>query len=320
MPALQPRPYDYPVGSTARRPLWTQLPDDVRAGIERRCGATVRTARSAGSGFTAGFASTLVLDDGSSVFVKAATRTGDPFADHAIEGYRAEVPWLRALPPEVPAPRLRWAAQVSDWYALCLDAVPGRAPHRPWDRAELERALDAQEQAAGALTPAPDEPPSRRLVDDLADEPLCWSRLSDEPLLRQHAAQAAELAVDGVTATGGDTLLHADLRDDNVILDGDDVWICDWNWPVRGAAWFDTVTLLVSAAGDGLDTDAILARRSLTRAVAPTSVDGVLALLAGFWLDRSRHDRPASSPWIRRHQRWHGLTTWDWLCRRRGWR
>ena len=47
--------------------------------------------------------------------------------------------------------------------------------------------------------------------------------------------------------TAGDTLVHTDIRDDNLILgDADQVWICDWNWPVAGAAWLDTVFLLLA--------------------------------------------------------------------------
>ena len=58
-------------------------------------------------------------------------------------------------------------------------------------------------------------------------------------------------AVDSVR---GDTLVHSDLRDDNVILaDTGEVWVCDWNWPTRGPIWVDTLTVAISMVGDGLD-------------------------------------------------------------------
>ena len=40
---------------------------------------------------------------------------------------------------------------------------------------------------------------------------------------------------------GGDTLTHTDIRSDNVLIDPDGrALICDWNWPVRAASWFDS--------------------------------------------------------------------------------
>jgi hypothetical protein len=81
-----------PVRATARRPVWTELPAGVRDLVEGRLGAGVVSAHSTGTGFTPGFASRLVLDDGRSVFVKAASSAYDrahgwPLSD----AYRDEV-------------------------------------------------------------------------------------------------------------------------------------------------------------------------------------------------------------------------------------
>jgi hypothetical protein len=86
-----------------------------------------------------------------------------------------------------------------------------------------------------------------------------------------------------------------------------------------GAPWVDTVMLLVSVHGDGLDADEILSRRRLTREVDPEDVDRLLALLAGFFLEQADQPVPNSSPWLRAHQRWYADATWSWLVRRRGW-
>src|SRR5690349_12517356 len=94
-----------PHGATARRPAWTELPLAVRDGIQERLGARVVAAHSQGAGFTDGFASRLELDDGSRAFVKAIDEARNPMV---FAGYRQEVQVVRALPPGVPAPRLRW--------------------------------------------------------------------------------------------------------------------------------------------------------------------------------------------------------------------
>ena len=60
--------------------------------------------------------------------------------------------------------------------------------------------------------------------------------------------------------------MHTDARDDNFRITRDGrACSCDWNAPVVGAAWIDTVCLLMTASGDGLDADALLAERPLTR-------------------------------------------------------
>ena len=98
-------PYPAPHGKTARRLEWAFLPPNLRAWIERKCGSPVVSAISQTSGFTPGFASVLVCEDGSRHFVKAASvRAQRMFAD----SYREEARKLAALPVGVPAPRLLW--------------------------------------------------------------------------------------------------------------------------------------------------------------------------------------------------------------------
>jgi hypothetical protein len=113
--------------------------------------------------------------------------------------------------------------------------------------------------------------------------------------------------------------VHTDARDDNFLLTGGSAYLCDWNWPVMGAAWIDTVCLLMTAAGDGLDADAVLAERALTRKVDPEDVDSLLALLCGYFLERRDEPVPHSSPYLRVHQDWCAEASWAWLARRRGW-
>ena len=100
---------------------------------------------------------------------------------------------------------------------------------------------------------------------------------------------------------GGDTLVHTDVRDDNILVrpDGTAV-LCDWNFPCVGADWIDTLMLLVGPRGDGLDVEAVLSSRRLTRDVPAESIDIVLALVTGYFLRqarraRSRRPRPTSA-------------------------
>jgi aminoglycoside phosphotransferase (APT) family kinase protein len=288
----------------------------VRSAIEQRCGSAVVEAISQGGGFTPGFASVLVCEDGSRHFVKAAsTRAQRIFA----ESYREEARKLRALPGTVPAPRLLWLDD-GDWIVLEVEYVEARAPRRPWRVDELDLSLDAAEIVADELTPVPDGLDLDPVSVELADWPRMWDEVPDREV-RPHADEAAALAATFAEVTGGETLVHTDLRDDNVLLTDDGrALFCDWNWPVVGAPWLDSLILLISPRGDGIDVERILGERRLLRNVPADHIDRMLALLAGYLLSRGAEPVPPTSPHLRDAQRWQGEAVWDWLCERRSWR
>lgn len=317
-------PTTIPHGRTARRLEWPHLPPHVRRTIERRIGTPVAEALSQGAGFTPGFASVLVGEDGSRHFVKAAsTRAQRMFAD----AYREEARKLAALPAEAPAPRLLWLIDAEDWVVLEIEHVAARAPERPWRQDDLSACLAMTEQMAAALTPTPDDLGDGSFVADFADWPAYWEQVRVEaerwpelPGLAAHLDEAAALASRFAEVCDGDTLVHTDIRDDNLLLTDDGrVLLCDWNWPVRGAAWLDTLFLMIGPRGDGLDVDAALAAHPLTRDVPADDVDAVLALVTGYFLRCSTQPVPPTSPHIRDAQRWQGVVCWRWLAERRGW-
>lgn len=53
----------------------------------------------------------------------------------------------------------------------------------------------------------------------------------------------------------GDALRHTDFNPLNVLLGLDRVWIIDWAWPTRGAAFIDAACLLIRAMAAGHDAD-----------------------------------------------------------------
>lgn len=312
---MTPAPAQIPHGRTARRLEWPHLPPLVRAVIEHRCGSPVVEAVSQGGGFTPGFASVLVCADGTRHFVKAASTVAQgAFAD----SYREEARKLEALPETIPAPRLLWLED-GDWVVLGLEHVAAHAPARPWRTDELDLCLDALEVVAEQLTPVPDGLELEQGVAEFADWPGLWDSVPDRAT-RPHAVEAAALAATYADAVGGTTLVHTDIRDDNVLLTRDGrALFCDWNWPVVGADWLDSLILLISPRGDGLDVDRVIAERGLLRDVPRDDVDRVLALLAGYLLSRGAEPAPATSPHLRDAQRWQGEAVWSWLCERRGW-
>ncbi len=314
-----------PVRATARRPRWEDLPVAARAHIEAAAGSPVVDAWSAGTGFTPGFASRLRLADGRQIFVKAASSGGDGRHGWALsDAYREEARKLRALGPRFGAPALLWSRELDSdgerWVILGLEYVNGRPPRRPWRPAELRLVLDK----IAELAPAMAEPPAELDLAPVHDEIVVdfGNRLGR---VRELAGTSAwldtveKLCADSATLLIGGSLVHLDLRDDNVLVTDDGaVWFVDWNFPALGAPWIDLVCILLSARGDGHDVAAILRSHPLTRDVEPHAVDSLLALLWSYWGIARTEPVPESSPHLRDHQAWYAEVTQDWLLERLG--
>ena len=313
---LTPGTYPAPPDRTARRLEWSFLPTNVRAYVERRCGSPVAEAISQTSGFTPGFASVLVCEDGSRHFVKAASvKAQRLFAD----SYREEARKLSALPASVPAPPLRWLLD-DDWVVLGIEHVAARAPRRPWRQGDLDASLDALEVVADVLTPAPRDLDLDDFVDEFRGFLDGWAHVRETRPGLPHLEEASALAHRYAEVCRGDTVVHTDVRADNLLIDdAGKVWICDWNWPVLGAAWLDSIFTLIGPRGDGLDVDRVISERRLLADVPAESLDIVLALLVGYFLSACDQPVPPTSPHLRDHQRWQGEVCWAWLAERRGW-
>jgi hypothetical protein len=302
-----------PHGRTAQRLTWKFLPPPVRARVEEWLGGSVVDAVSQDGGFTPGFASVLTAENGERLFVKAASAQAQR---EIAGGYRVEAEKRRLLGDAVPAPALRWQHD-EDWVVLGFEAVDGRPPRRPWRADELTRALDLAADIAGATRRLPD---GLDLVPLWEDVPALLTGWDDVPDSWPHRAPAAELARSLPQVQGADRFVHADLRDDNVLLCADGRTLaCDWNWPALGPVWLDLVDLLVAAHGDGHDADGLLAGHDLTRDVAPDEVDAWLAAFCGYMLSSRAKPVPPSSPYLRQHASWYAEAAWSWLAARRGW-
>ena len=314
-------PLSVPFGATAARPTWDALPSEVRARIEGRAGSPVLQAISQGSGFTSGFASRLLLADGTRLFVKAASFELSPVAHPS---YVHEAAVVAALLDAVPAPRVRWVEHVGTWVVLGIDDVEAASPQRPWIAGELDLVLAALTELAEALTPVPT---SLGIITDLSDyddEMSFWRKRSagDEgaaarglpPEWSARVDELAALEAEWVVLCSGDTAAHFDLRDDNVLITADgDVLVCDWNWLTRGACWLDLAALLVSAHGDGYDADALWRSHPLSAGVPDRALDSFLVALSGLFVEYAAHGQDERSPWLRAHQAWWRDASLSWL-------
>ncbi len=306
--------------ASGTRAQWAEIPPHVRHEIEAAIGAPVVDAVSQAGGFSPGVAARVLLDDGRRVFVKAASSTPNP---DTPEIHRREARVAAALPDTVPAPRLRHVHDDGEWIAMVFDDVDGTPPPLPWRDADLARVLAAMDDMAHALTPAPIalEPAGEWLQRIFGG----WEAFTrDDTALadgwRPRLEALAALESCWVEAVEGDTLLHLDVRADNVLLTGDRVFVVDWPWAAVGAAWADLVAMLPSVAMQGGgDPEDIFRAHPTCRGADGDRVDAYLAALAGFLMWHSRQAPPPGLPTLRAFQAAQAEHALAWLSRRRGW-
>lgn len=294
-----------------KRPTWPELPARLREIIEERTG-TVTSWTSHDGGYSPGPALTLTTPEGR-VFVKAA----DP-VEHPVAGdlHRREAKVARVLPPGVPAPALRWSVD-EDWVVLAFDAVDGRPPRVPWVPEEVREVA--------ALVDALAEIDAPESLPDFADSMTFegWRGLAGgdasglgtyDPWTQQNLGRLAAIEATWQHAVAGETLVHQDLRGDNVLLTDQGAVVVDWPYAARGAAFSDLVGWLPSLRLEGgPEPEEMLTSTRVGREADPDAVTALIVAMAGFFVSSSLEAPPPGIPHLRAFQRAQGEVCLDWL-------
>ncbi len=219
------------------RLAWSSVPVGLRHAVEQQLGGRVVEAVTQPGGFSPGVAARLKTATGVRAFVKAVGPEPNPESPGI---HRAEARIAAALPEGTPSPRLLGFFDEDGWVVLMFEDIEGAAPVLPWEAAGLARVLDALAELAVALTPAPIDAPT--VADRFGEEFQGWRRLveaqrrGDDDLAGldawacRHLMDLAALESGWKAAAEGPTLVHADLRADNILLTGDRVVVVDWPW------------------------------------------------------------------------------------------
>jgi hypothetical protein len=306
-----------PPARGARR-KWSELPRHVVAALERALGSRIVAAVSQPGGFSPGIAARITLEGGRRAFVKAVAHEPNPSSP---DFHRREASIVAAMPDAAPVPRLLWTLDegADGWVVLALEDVNGREPSQPWRPDELQRVLAGVENLVAVLTPSPVETTSAGAA--LESGINSWHLLVADPPAalddwsRRHLERLAELERPIAESVAGDTLLHFDLRADNILLARDRVYFVDWPHASVGAAWLDCVAFAPSVAMQGGPEPEDLLRRWPAAAGADDSaVTTAVASVAGFFTYRSLLPPPPGLPTLRSFQAAQGEVARRWLA------
>jgi hypothetical protein len=164
----------------------------------------------------------------------------------------------------------------------------------PWSRDRVDRVLGAL--AGIAATPPPPDLPS---LASGRDRLVSWRLVAEDPapflslgLCSQvwlERALPSLLAAEAEATLEGDSLVHGDVRSDNMCFTGDRVVLVDWNQACRGNAMIDVASWLPSLASEG----------------GPKPVEimpnepALAALMCGYFAARAGLPPPEGAPLVR---------------------
>jgi aminoglycoside phosphotransferase (APT) family kinase protein len=267
--------------------------------------------RSVTGGYSPCFAGAVDLADGRTVFIKAVSPAQNPDSQVLL---RQEIDIVRSLPASLPAPRLLTAFEADTWVAAAFEHIDGSMPAVPWRQPDLDAAL----QALGAINSTPAPPGLRSARSALAPLTGGWERLKesggcDDPWANEHIDELIDLERASLDMVDGDTLVHNDVRSDNILIDrAGNVTFVDWAHTCAGPPWLDQLLWLPALELEGggtpeqvLDTAPITAPDEALRAVHAAST--------GYFLHRSTLPDPPGIPTVRAFQKAQGNTALRWL-------
>ena len=256
----------------------SDLDDRTRLRIERVLGRRVTAYRQVPTGYTPAGRWLVQLDDGSSAFAKQGQNL-----EHSelATWLRTESRVYESLAGDFLPRRLAFDDDGDSCLLLLEDASSWHWPP-PWGAARVDAVLGMLGRLAAAPCPDWISP-----LEEFADELGGWSRVAvdPEPFLGLELVSRAWLdrhlqellACERGVALSGDSIVHLDVRSDNLCLQGDRVLLVDWNWVRRGDARVDLAFWLPSLYAEGGPAPWEILPRS----------GGLSALLSGFFAARA---------------------------------
>ncbi len=306
------------IGSGTQKLEWHELPLDIRRRVEDFLGAPIASAETQPGGFSPGVAARVLTSRGKRAFVKAASSmTSKPSA----EANRREIKHTVALGGNPRVPRLLHAFEADSWVTLIYEIVEGKHPDLPWKEDELGFVLSEMEALSTSLTPCP-HPEIFETLQSGQDKFSGWRNFFDEKsaLTRLNDLWVEEnldalyrLERNWPQAASGASLVHTDLRADQILITKGKAVFLDWPHAKIGAPWIDFLFMFPSVVlqrGPGMNE---LVDRSPLGRLPKSELFAVAVALAGFFLWNSLQPPPPRLATLREFQRRQGNVVVRWL-------
>ena len=287
------------------------LVPSLRVRIEALTGKRVVGARTVdGRGYTPAERWIVTLEDGETAFAKTGTDVG---TSRIATWLRAEQRAYSAIDAAFMPRMLGWDDDGLQPLLLLEDLSHATWPP-PWTPSSVETVRLMLQDVASTMPP-PDAPDLEAIERDhlsgwrsvAADpRPFLGLGLVTERWLKTHLG--ALLAASDSAVLAGDSLVHFDVRSDNLCIVEDGAKLIDWNGYARGNPLFDLAAWLPSLHHEGGPPPWELLEDS----------GGLSVLIAGYLAARAGLPPIPTAPRVRGIQRDQLLTSLPWAIRELG--
>jgi Ser/Thr protein kinase RdoA (MazF antagonist) len=197
------------------------------------------------------------------------------------------------LPPDVPAPRLIWAAEVAGWLLMVFPYIEGRRADLSPGSPDLVGIMETVALLNKVLSPCP-WPAAPVVAENVAG-----LQEKAHALLSKPGGEVADrgMYVDALRALDaadltGDTLLHYDLHGGNLRVSDGTVHVIDWAFACLGAAWIEAAMLVprfIESGHTAGQAEALLADLPAWDSAPSGAVTGLAALWTLFREYKARY-------------------------------
>ena len=298
---------------------WHELPEHVRRAVEDFLGAPVVSSETQRGGFSPGAAAKVRTTGGTTAFVKSVS---SGISTTSADANRREIAHTRALQGNPRIPTLMHAFEENGWVSLIYEVVEGKHPDLPWRDDELNFVLSELVELSASLTPCPRTELFRPLAASDRDMFCGWANLASEsgatsklqdPWIESNLESLVRLEADWPRASQGSSLVHTDLRADQILIAKDRAVFLDWPHARIGAPWIDWLFMFPSVVLQGGPSMASLIRRSPLARVRSSELVPMATALAGFFVYSSVKPPPPRLVTLRSFQRRQGEVVLGWL-------
>lgn len=272
------------VTSSDQRVHSTDMDSELRSRVASLLGSQVVDAEAATGGYSGSRRWVVSLDDGSSVFVKAASSL-----DHTRVRLREEARLYQSFQRSF-TPELYAFEDDPESPVLILEDLSHAVWPPPWTTEQIEKVLDTLRQVS-AENPPEHLPSLERYRETLSG----WERILEVATKDwlDSALPALKLASEEAVLSGS-SLVHFDVRSDNVAFLGDRTVLVDWSIPAIGNPLADVVGWLPSLHVEGGPPPH-----------EPLGDEGsaLVALITGYWASKAGLAPPEGAPHVLEVQR-----------------
>jgi hypothetical protein len=321
------------------KPTWKSAPQAVKTEVERALGEKVISGRRVWGGYGPSATFRLKLESGGLAFFKGVDRAGNAIMQSAI---RREMQVYKELPGIQPwAPRLLGTITLDDWNILLLEFIYDARGTSPWTARHVRSAIEGlaglQDAFAGKSLPRWVDTAADFLFKPRSSDPAGWwtlkrdahniARLAEKAgharddaaaWLKRFVPRLMELESSISAPRGVSTLLHMDVRSDNLLFRGDgSPVLVDWPYVSSGPGVIDTVGFMIAVAAEGgPELDQMLSWYA-DASGSPISSDdllGAVAAFGGYFASRSGMPDIPGLPRVRPFQRAQLVVSLRWLA------